>query len=99
MYVANDQKTNNWVVKTHKDTHRCLQSREIKHCTYKFLAKQICDQVKVNPEILAKAVQDQLQREFELQVSMSKAFRAKAKAEREIAGDHTLQYAMLRDYW
>ncbi|GJS17102.1 mutator type transposase [Tanacetum coccineum] len=29
---------------------------------------------------------------------MSKAFRAKAKAEREIRGDHVLQYFMLRDY-
>ncbi|GJY33356.1 crooked neck-like protein 1 [Tanacetum coccineum] len=28
---------------------------------------------------------------------MSKAFRAKAKAEREIRGDHVLQYSMLRD--
>ncbi|GJW71938.1 crooked neck-like protein 1 [Tanacetum coccineum] len=29
---------------------------------------------------------------------MSKAFKAKAKAEREIRGDHVLQYSMLRDY-
>ncbi|GKF16744.1 hypothetical protein Tco_0061662, partial [Tanacetum coccineum] len=29
---------------------------------------------------------------------MSKAFRAKAKSEREIKGDHVLQYSMLRDY-
>ncbi|GJV70915.1 heat stress transcription factor B-4-like protein [Tanacetum coccineum] len=45
-----------------------------------------------------KAVQDQLQRELEVQISMSKAFRAKAKAEREIRGDHVLQYSMLKDY-
>nr|GEY27249.1 reverse transcriptase domain-containing protein [Tanacetum cinerariifolium] len=49
-------------------------------------------------EILVKAVQDQLQRELEVQISMSKAFRAKAKAERVIRGDHVLQYSMLRDY-
>ncbi|GJS33236.1 hypothetical protein Tco_0531618, partial [Tanacetum coccineum] len=35
-----------------------------------------------------KAVQDQLQRKLEVQISMSKAFRAKAKAEREIRGYH-----------
>nr|GEV55425.1 hypothetical protein [Tanacetum cinerariifolium] len=35
-----------------------------------------------------KAVQDQLQRDLKVQISMSKAFRAKAKAEREIRGDH-----------
>ncbi|GJT55355.1 hypothetical protein Tco_0990409 [Tanacetum coccineum] len=45
-----------------------------------------------------KVVQDQLQRELEVQISMSKAFRAKAKAEREIRGDHVLHYSMLRDY-
>ncbi|GJX63497.1 heat stress transcription factor B-4-like protein [Tanacetum coccineum] len=31
-------------------------------------------------------------------ISMSKAFRAKAKAKRDIRGDHVLQYSMLRDY-
>ncbi|GJV63310.1 hypothetical protein Tco_1474138 [Tanacetum coccineum] len=31
-------------------------------------------------------------------ISMSKDFRAKAKAERKIRGDHILQYFMLRDY-
>ncbi|GJR93806.1 hypothetical protein Tco_0265980 [Tanacetum coccineum] len=54
--------------------------------------------VKVNLDILVKAVQDQLQRELEVQISMSKAFRAKDKAEKEIRGDHGLQYSMLRDY-
>ncbi|GKE58896.1 hypothetical protein Tco_1498081 [Tanacetum coccineum] len=44
------------------------------------------------------AFQDQLQCELELQVSMRKAFRFKAKAEREVRGDHSLQYAMLRYY-
>ena len=60
MYAAKYPKTNNWVVGTHRDTHKCLQSREIKHYTYKFLAKQICDQVKVNTQIPAKAAQDRL---------------------------------------
>ncbi|GJY92976.1 heat stress transcription factor B-4-like protein [Tanacetum coccineum] len=45
-----------------------------------------------------KTVQDQLQRELDVQIFMSKAFRAKAKAEREIRGDHVLQYSMLIDY-
>ncbi|GKC80596.1 hypothetical protein Tco_1131370, partial [Tanacetum coccineum] len=49
-------------------------------------------------DILIKAVQDQLQLDLELWVSMSKAFRDKAKAESEVKYDHTLQYAMLKDY-
>ncbi|GJZ02803.1 hypothetical protein Tco_0520764 [Tanacetum coccineum] len=34
----------------------------------------------------------------ELSISMSKAFGAKAKVEREIRGDHVLQYSVLRDH-
>nr|GEY06010.1 hypothetical protein [Tanacetum cinerariifolium] len=67
-------------------THACLQSKEIKHCTYKFLSEKIFEQVRVNLDIPVKAVRDQLQHELEVQISMSKAFRA--KAEREIRGDH-----------
>nr|GEW04551.1 hypothetical protein [Tanacetum cinerariifolium] len=50
----------------------------------------LCPWVLVNPDIPVKAVQDQLLRELEVQISMSKAFRAKAKAEKEIRGDHCL---------
>ncbi|GJX12373.1 hypothetical protein Tco_0204131 [Tanacetum coccineum] len=35
---------------------------------------------------------------LQILISMSKAFRAKAKAERDIRGDHVLQYSMLRGY-
>ncbi|GKB72123.1 hypothetical protein Tco_0933535 [Tanacetum coccineum] len=76
----------------------CPWVLEIKHHTYIFLSEKIFEQVRVNPDIPVKAVQDQLQPELEVQISMSKAFRAKAKAEREIRGDHVLQYSMLRDY-
>ncbi|GJY03175.1 hypothetical protein Tco_0361327 [Tanacetum coccineum] len=76
----------------------CPWVLEIKHYTFKFLSEKIFDQVRVNRDIPVKAVQDQLQRDLEVQISMSKAFRDKAKAEREIRGDHVLQYSMLRDY-
>nr|GEU86982.1 hypothetical protein [Tanacetum cinerariifolium] len=49
-------------------------------------------------EILVKAVQDWLKRDLELQISMSKAFKAKAKAKMEVKGDHILHYVMLKDF-
>ncbi|GJR74989.1 transposase, MuDR, MULE transposase domain protein [Tanacetum coccineum] len=52
----------------------------------------------VKTEIPVNAIQDQLQCDLELQVSVSKPFKVKAKAEREVKGDHTLQYVTLRDY-
>ncbi|GJW09077.1 hypothetical protein Tco_1571500 [Tanacetum coccineum] len=93
LYLAKDKISNNWEARTHIDTYKFLQSEEIKHCTYNFMAKQI-----FNPNILVKVVQDQLQVDLELQISMSKALRAKAKAETKVKGDHTLQYVMLRDH-
>ncbi|GKA06173.1 heat stress transcription factor B-4-like protein [Tanacetum coccineum] len=60
--------------------------------------RDLCPWVLANLDIPVKEVQDQLQRKLEVQISMRKAFRAKAKAEREIRGDHVLQYSMLRDY-
>ncbi|GJY71261.1 heat stress transcription factor B-4-like protein, partial [Tanacetum coccineum] len=62
--------------------------------------EQIFNQIRVNSDIPVKAVQDQLQRYLDIQVSMSKTFRAKAKAkaEREVKGDHTLEYDMLKYY-
>ncbi|GJZ28989.1 putative ribonuclease H-like domain-containing protein, partial [Tanacetum coccineum] len=86
--VGKDKHTQNWLVKTYRDTHKCLQSREIEHYTYKFLSEKIFDQVRVNPDIPVKAVQYQLQRDLEVQISMSKSFRAKSKAKREIRGYH-----------
>nr|GEV11613.1 hypothetical protein [Tanacetum cinerariifolium] len=75
LYVEKDRHIKNWLVKTHKDTYKCLQSKEIKLGTYKFLYEKIFNQVGVNPKIPVKAVQNQLQRELDVQISMSKAFR------------------------
>ncbi|GJY44410.1 hypothetical protein Tco_0432623 [Tanacetum coccineum] len=66
-----------------------IQKNQTLH--YKFLSEKIFDQVKVNPEIPVNTVQDQLQHDLELQISMSKAFRTKAKAEREIRGCRTVE--------
>nr|GEU73463.1 transposase, MuDR, MULE transposase domain protein [Tanacetum cinerariifolium] len=45
-----------------------------------------------------KAIQDQMQKQFHMGVSIHKAFREKAKAKTAIKGDAEVQYALLRDY-
>nr|GEW16678.1 hypothetical protein [Tanacetum cinerariifolium] len=72
----------------HDKEDLCLWVLEIKHYTYNFLFEKIFKQVRINPDIPVEAVQDQLQRELKVQISMSKAFKAKAKVKREIRGDH-----------
>ncbi|GKB07552.1 mutator type transposase [Tanacetum coccineum] len=74
------------------------QSRKIIACTHKFLSKGIVDQVEKNPDIPIRALQEELQRKYELGVSRQKAFRAKAAALNQVKGDYRQQYTMLRDY-
>ena len=87
-----------WQVKSYNDNHRCLQSRKIKYCTANFLAEGIQDQIEKNPKIPIKAIQDQLQKKYQLEVSGMKAFRAKAKAQDQVRGDFNSQYTLLRNY-
>ncbi|XP_035838220.1 uncharacterized protein LOC118485839 [Helianthus annuus] len=51
-----------------------------------------------NPKIPIKAVQEQLQRKFEVGVSKQKAYRAKQKAVMQLNGDYNSQYGLLRAY-
>nr|GFB92900.1 hypothetical protein [Tanacetum cinerariifolium] len=44
-------------------------------------------------------IQEHLQKQFQVAVSKTKAFRAKAKAEVHLRGDQKQQYALLRDYY
>ncbi|GJY20785.1 hypothetical protein Tco_0393351 [Tanacetum coccineum] len=97
LYLCKGDKSK-WVVKTFKDDHKCLQSRQIKQCTSTFLSKQITDLITMNPQIPIKAIQEQMQKKFHVSVSKHKAFRAKAKAHVHLRGDVKVQYSLLRDY-
>ncbi|GKC95283.1 mutator type transposase, partial [Tanacetum coccineum] len=59
---------------------------------------ELVEQFKTNPKIPISAVQEQLQQKQVIVVSQSKAFRANQEAEKELRGDYTLQYKMLRDH-
>nr|GEZ55187.1 hypothetical protein [Tanacetum cinerariifolium] len=98
LYVAKENGSETWVVRTLVEEHKFLQSRNIKASASTFYPTHSTDQIMVNPNISMKAVQDQLKKQFALGVSKMKAFRAKTKADIQVKGDYKLQYAMLRDY-
>ena len=97
VYIAKTDK-GKWLVRTFKDEHICLHSRQIKAATATFLSKHLIDLVNLNPEIPVRSVQHQMQKQFGIGVSKHKAFRAKSKAQEEVKGDQTVQYNILRDY-
>nr|KAJ0214043.1 hypothetical protein LSAT_V11C400177280 [Lactuca sativa] len=51
-----------------------------------------------NPKIPTKALKEQLERKYQIQISDMKVFRAKAKALETIRGDFEGQYSILRGY-
>ncbi|GKC54965.1 hypothetical protein Tco_1077710 [Tanacetum coccineum] len=97
VYMAKAE-NDKWLVRTYKKEHICLQSRKIKAATASFLSKHVLDLINLNPEIPIKAVQDQMQKQFQVGVSKHKAFRAKSKAAEVMKGDAEVQYKILRDY-
>ncbi|CAI9280225.1 unnamed protein product [Lactuca saligna] len=87
-----------WFIKTYNQKHICLQTRKIRSCTATFLSKRIMDQIEANPGLPVRALQEQLQSTYGVSISEEKAFRAKALATKNVAGDYVKQYAALRDY-
>ncbi|KAL4555306.1 hypothetical protein LXL04_037922 [Taraxacum kok-saghyz] len=87
LLVSKYKKDDNWTVKTYVKDHVCLQSRKINACNYKFLSKSIIDQLETNPEIPIRALKEQLERKYGVNISDMKTFRAKSKALDTIRGD------------
>nr|GEY64425.1 hypothetical protein [Tanacetum cinerariifolium] len=83
---------------TYDPEHKCLQSRKIKYSTANFLSEEIMDQIESNLEVPIKAIQDQLQKKYQVEVSRMKAFRAKSKVVDQVRRDYTSQYHILRSY-
>ncbi|GJZ23028.1 hypothetical protein Tco_0560487 [Tanacetum coccineum] len=87
-----------WEVRTLIEYHNCLQSRDIKACTSRFLSDHVIKSLATNPDIHVRAVQDQTQKQFDVGVSKMKAFRAKRNATDKMTGCFREQYSLLREY-
>ncbi|GJS81958.1 hypothetical protein Tco_0748499 [Tanacetum coccineum] len=87
-----------WYCRVFKDTHACLQSKNVRKCTASFLSREIEVTIKPNPKIPLGTLKEQLQKKYEIRVSKQKVFRAKQMAEHKVHGDHITQYTQLRQY-
>ncbi|GJY45480.1 mutator type transposase [Tanacetum coccineum] len=87
-----------WEVRTLIEDHNCLQSKEIKACTSRFLSDHIIKSLATNLDIHVRAVQDQTHKQFNVGVSKMKAFREKRIATDKMTGSYREQYSLLREY-
>ncbi|GKE01358.1 mutator type transposase [Tanacetum coccineum] len=89
LLVSKIKNSETWQVRTYKSEHKCLQTRKNIYATYQWFSKELVQQLKTNPYIPVRAVQEQLTQKHELNVTQSKAFRAKQEAEKKLRGDYT----------
>ncbi|XP_022042275.1 uncharacterized protein LOC110944940 [Helianthus annuus] len=62
------------------------------------IAREIQPMIESNPDMPIHAIQSQLLRKHQLEISLHKVFRAKRIATTKIYGDYQEQYALLRSY-
>ncbi|GJT92987.1 hypothetical protein Tco_1081832, partial [Tanacetum coccineum] len=83
-----------WEVRTLTKDRNCLQSREIKACTSRFLSDHIIKSLATNLDIPVRAVEDQIQKQFDVGISKMKAFRAKRIATNKMTSSSREQYSL-----
>ncbi|GKA96869.1 mutator type transposase [Tanacetum coccineum] len=87
-----------WEVRTLIEDHNCIQLKEIKACASRFLSDHVIKTLATNPDIPVRAVQDQMQKKFDVGVLKMKAFRAKRIATDKMTSSFREQYSLLREY-
>ncbi|XP_023751778.2 uncharacterized protein LOC111900139 [Lactuca sativa] len=98
MQTSRSKDSDYWYVKTLLDKHTCVQTRKLRACTAKYISAEILDMVESNPTVPLRSIQDQVQKRLQVGVSIHKVQRAKATATKQVSGDYTKQYEVLRDY-
>ncbi|XP_023730016.1 uncharacterized protein LOC111877739 [Lactuca sativa] len=87
-----------WYVKTLLYKHTCVQTRKLRACTTKYISTEILDMVESNPTVPLRSIPDQVQKRLQVGVSIHKVQRAKATTTKQVTGDYTKQYMVLKDY-
>ncbi|CAI9265779.1 unnamed protein product [Lactuca saligna] len=98
MQTSRSKDSDYWYVKTLLDKHTCVQTRKLRACTAKYISAEILDMVESNPTVPLRSIQEQVQKRLQVGVSIHKVQRAKATATKQVSGDYTKQYEVLRDY-
>ncbi|XP_040368611.1 uncharacterized protein LOC121050997 [Rosa chinensis] len=86
------------VIKTLKPEHKCAHLTESHHLTYHRITKEVQEDLLVDEEWSRKGMQNHIQKKFNLDVSMQKIARGRAKTKRMNDGHYIQQYNMLASY-
>nr|GFC90467.1 hypothetical protein [Tanacetum cinerariifolium] len=66
--------------------------------TFRFLLDHVIKTLATNPDIPVRAVQEQMQKQFDVGISKMKAFKAKRNARDKMTSSFKEHYSMVREY-
>ena len=97
-YLAKISREMSYQLKTLNLEHTCSRSYKNPRCTAKFLAKKLVKKVRRHPELKVAEIQDAVHEKYVVQISASKASRARGQAHEFVDGSYIEQYNKLWDY-
>ncbi|XP_047162250.1 uncharacterized protein LOC124832159 [Vigna umbellata] len=97
-YCAYKTTENTWQLRKIIDKHTCSREFNIRVMTSKWLSGRLEKTIKENPNINLYNLHNKVSKKWNIGVSLSTTFRAKAMAFKQIEGDFKEQYRRVYDY-
>ncbi|KAK8708823.1 hypothetical protein V6N13_059859 [Hibiscus sabdariffa] len=87
-----------WQIKTYIGDHSCIRDNKNANCTSRWLAKAYIEKWRVDPTYSIRSLQNDVQNDHIIHVSLSKCSKAKKLALEMIYGNDDEQYSRICDY-
>ncbi|XP_052729225.1 uncharacterized protein LOC128195478 [Vigna angularis] len=97
-YCAYMDAIQTWQLRTIVDNHTCSREHKVKLLNAKWLSKRFEKTVRQNPKVKGVKIVDKINRKWNVGVSRSMAYRAKAIASDHVDGSFKEQYKRIYDY-
>ncbi|XP_056858366.1 uncharacterized protein LOC130507717 [Raphanus sativus] len=98
IYCSYEESVDLWMVKTFQDVHSCFKDGRCKILSDTIIAKMFLNEVRNDPLMKPKVIQEQIQLRYELITSIDQCGKAKNKALELIQDEYDEQYRRIKDY-
>ncbi|XP_019082513.1 PREDICTED: uncharacterized protein LOC104704215 [Camelina sativa] len=98
IYCSYEECVGKWKVKTFEDQHSCTNDNYCKILKAPVICKMFLDDIRTDPDYGPKRMQQEIEKNYNLIVSIDKCKNAKKKAVEIIDREHKEQFSRLKDY-
>lgn len=98
IYCSYEASVSQWMVKTFQDVHTCFKDARCKILSDSRIAKLFLNELREDPEMKPKAIQDQIQLRYDLNPSDDQCRNARKKGLNLIQAEYDEQFRRIKDY-